>query len=75
VAWQRRDKWRYAVLGAGLEGASTYFAVIQKHVLKQTFRRPKYATKQRVTFGKKLQKNIILVRIGLGYASTHFVVI
>jgi len=40
-----------------------------KHVLKQTFR-PKHAKKQCAIFGKKLQKNMVLVRTGLGSALT-----
>jgi len=49
------------VLSAGLGGVLTHFTVIKKHVLKQTFR-PKYAKKQCVIFGKKIQKNTVLVR-------------
>jgi len=42
--------------------------------LKQSFR-PKCAKKQYFIFGKKLQKNTVLVLTSLKGASTHFVVI
>jgi len=65
---------KHTVLGAGFGGASTHFAVTEKHVLKQTFT-PEYAKKRCVIFGKKLQENIVLVRTGLEGASTHFTLI
>jgi len=61
-------------LSAGIEGASTHLAVIYKHVLKQILR-PKYAWKQCVIFGKKLQKNRAPVRTGIRSALTHIAVI
>jgi len=70
---QKGDKWGNIVLGAGLGGASTHFAVISKHVLKQTFR-PKYAKKQCTMFGKKLEERSPGAYRSWGQ-SAHFVVI
>jgi len=65
------DKWEHTVLSAGFGGVSTHFAIIEKHVLKQTFT-PKYAKKQRVISRTTLQKKIVLVRTSFDSASTHF---